>query len=75
VNPEPLENLSKKIETVIARYDIIKKDKARIESQFLKKETEVIEIKKKLDKVLKERNIIKQKLDSILEKIDSLDLF
>ena len=70
-----LENLSKKIEVVIERYDIIKKDKQLIEAQMLKKDKETQEIRMKLEKVLRERNIIKKKLDSITEKINSLDLF
>jgi hypothetical protein len=70
-----LENLSKKIEVVIEQYDIIKKDKQRIEAQMLKKDKETQEIRMKLEKVLRERNIIKKKLDSITEKINSLNLF
>ncbi len=68
------EALSKKIEIVIEQYDIVKRDKQRIETQMLKRDRETQQIKKRLEKVLKERSLIKQKLDSITEKIDSLDL-
>lgn len=67
------ENLSKKIEVVLEQCDKVKRDKQRIESQMLKKDKESREIKKKLEKALKERNLIKQRLDGLAEKIDSLE--
>ena len=69
-----LENLSKKVEVIVEKYDKIKKDKAKIEAQMLKKEMENRETKKQMEKILKERTIIKKRLGAIFEKIDSLDL-
>ena len=68
------ENLSKKIETIIEEYDKIKRDKKRIEAQMLKKDMENRETKRQMEKILKERNVIKKRLGAIFEKIDSLDL-
>ena len=67
-------NLTQKVEAFVEKYDIIKKDKEKIEAQMLKNEREKQRIKEQLEKVLRERDLIKQKLDGIVEKIDSLDL-
>ncbi len=69
-----LENLSKKVEVIVEQYDKIKRDKEKIEAQMLKKEMENRETKKQMEKILKERTIIKKRLGAIFEKIDSLDL-
>lgn len=68
------ENLSKKIEIIIEEYDKIKRDKKKIEAQMLKKEMESRETKRQMEKILRERNVIKKRLGTIFEKIDSLDL-
>jgi seryl-tRNA synthetase len=68
------ENLSKKIEIIIEEYDKIKRDKEKIEAQMLKKEMESRETKRQMEKILRERNVIKKRLGTIFEKIDSLDL-
>ncbi len=68
------EDLSKKIEIIIEEYDKIKRDKEKIEAQMLKKEMESRETKRQMEKILRERNVIKKRLGNIFEKIDSLDL-
>lgn len=68
------EDLSKKIEIIIEEYDKIKRDKEKIEAQMLKKEMESRETKRQMEKILRERNVIKKRLGTIFEKIDSLDL-
>ena len=68
------ENLSKKIEVIVEQYDKIKRDKEKIEAQMLKKEMENRETKRQMEKILKERNVIKKRLGAIFEKIDSLNL-
>jgi seryl-tRNA synthetase len=74
VNLTNFENLSKKIEIIIEEYDKIKRDKEKIEAQMLKKEMESRETKRQMEKILRERNVIKKRLGTIFEKIDSLDL-
>ena len=74
LNLKSFKILSEKTESIIQHCDTIKQDKERIEAQMLKKDRESRAIKKQLEKTLKERDIIKQRLDGIIEKIDSLDL-
>lgn len=68
------EELTKKIEKIIEKYDSIKKDKEKIEYIMLKKGKENQEIKKQLETVLRERENVKRRLDALVEKIDSLEL-
>lgn len=68
------DQLSSKIEDIVKLYDVAKRDKEKVEAQMLRKDKESQIIKKKLEKALQERNIIKQRLDGISDKIDSLDL-
>ena len=74
MNLKSFKILSEKTESIIQHCDTIKQDKERIEAQMLKKDRESRAMKKQLEKILKERDIIKQRLDGIIEKIDSLDL-
>lgn len=74
MNLTNFENLSQKIEIIIEEYDKIKRDKEKIEAQMLKKEMESRETKRQMEKILRERNVIKKRLGTIFEKIDSLDL-
>lgn len=69
------DELSKRIEKIIEKYDSIKKDNIEKDGQLLQKEKEHLEIKKQLDFLIKERETIKRSLDKLVEKIDSLELF
>ena len=71
---ESFETLTNKIEAFVAKYDVARKEKDRIEALVMKKERENLEIKKRLEKVLKERDMVRRKLDGIIEKIDGLDI-
>jgi|GEM_PF-1698682 len=66
--------LTNKIEAMIQHYEIMKGDSEQFETQLQKKEHETLEVKTELAKVLKERDMIKQKLGSIISKIDDLGL-
>ncbi len=68
------EKLSEKIHTVLEKYTEAKQEKERIEAQMVKKEREVQEVKKRLERALKERDMVRIKLDGIIEKIDGLDI-
>ena len=67
------ETLSIKIEDIIRQYDLVHKDKQRIEAQMLKREKESLELKKMLQVALEERELIKRRLDGLIAKIDLLD--
>ena len=68
------DELTNKIEAMIQHYEIMKRDSEQFETQLQKKEHETLEVKTELAKVLKERDMIKQKLGSIISKIDDLGL-
>ncbi len=68
------DELTNKIEAMIQHYEIMKRDSEQFETQLQKKEHETLEVKTELAKVLKERDMIKQKLGSIISKVDDLGL-
>ena len=68
------DELTNKIEAMIQHYEIMKRDSEQFETQLQKKEHETLEVKTELAKVLKERDMIKQKLGSIVSKVDDLGL-
>jgi len=69
------DELSKKIDKIIEKYDFIKKENLEKEDLLFKKEKEHFEIKKQLDFLIKERETIRKSIDRLVEKIDSLELF
>ncbi len=68
------DELTNKIEAMVQHYEIMKRDSEQFETQLQKKEHETLEVKTELAKVLKERDMIKQKLGSIISKVDDLGL-
>lgn len=70
---EHLSELEEKVATILEKYELLKKDKEKIEARLASKNKENEDVKKHLGKVLEERNVIKRKLDGLIEKIDSLE--
>ena len=70
---EHLSELEEKVATVLEKYELLKKDKEKTEARLASKNKENEDVKKHLGKVLEERNVIKRKLDGLIEKIDSLE--
>ena len=68
-----LSELEEKVATILEKYELLKKDKEKIEARLASKNKENEDVKKHLGKVLEERNVIKRKLDGLIEKIDSLE--
>lgn len=66
--------LTDKIEVMVQNYEAMKRDSELFETRLQKKEQETREVKTELAKVLKERDMIKQKLGSIISKVDELGL-
>jgi len=66
--------LTDKIEVMVQNYESMKRDSELFETRMQKKEQETQEVKTELAKVLKERDMIKQKLGSIISKVDELGL-
>jgi len=73
VQIEHLSELEEKVATILEKYELLKKDKEKIEARLASKNKENEDVKKHLGKVLEERNVIKRKLDGLIEKIDSLE--
>jgi len=68
------DDLSAKIELLAEKYSHLKKEKENWELQIKKKERENEELKKQLQRILKEREDIHLRLDALVKKIDSLDV-
>ena len=68
------DELTNKIEAMIQHYEIMKRDSEQFETKLKKKEHETQEAKIELAKVLKERDMIKHKLGSIISKVEDLGL-
>jgi chromosome segregation ATPase len=68
-----LAELEEKVANILEKYELLKKDKEKIEARLASKNKENEDVKKHLGKVLEERNVIKRKLDGLIEKIDSLE--
>ena len=68
------EKLENKIEAMVDRYEEMRRDHESFETQLQQKEQETLKVKKELTKALKERDMIKQKLGSIISKVDDLGL-
>ena len=75
VKLEKFSELEKKIGTIIAKHTAVKQEREKFEARFADKNKEGQEVKKQLEKLLKERDALKRKLDGILEKFESLDSF
>ena len=70
---ERFAELEKKVANILEKYALLKKDKEKIEARLAYKDKENEDFKKNRGKVLEERNVIKRKLDGLIEKIDSLE--
>lgn len=68
------DELTNKVEAMIQHYEIMKRDSELFESRLQKKEQETQAVKTELARVLKERDMIKQKLGSIISKVDDLGI-
>jgi chromosome segregation ATPase len=73
VQIEHLSELEEKVANILEKYELLKKDKEKIEARLASKNKENEDVKKHLGKILEERNVIKRKLDGLIEKIDSLE--
>ena len=73
VKMERFAELEKKVANILEKYTLLKEDKQKIEARLASKNKENEDVKKHLGKVLEERNVIKRRLDVLIEKIDSLD--
>lgn len=70
---ERFAELEKKIQLVIERHNLLKHDKEKVEARLAYKNKESEDVKKQLEKILKDRDVLRKKLDGLIEKIDFLE--
>jgi predicted nucleic acid-binding Zn-ribbon protein len=73
VNLERFAELEKKIQLVIERHNLLKHDKEKVEARLAYKNKESEDVKKQLEKILKDRDVLRKKLDGLIEKLDFLE--
>jgi predicted nucleic acid-binding Zn-ribbon protein len=73
VKLERFAELEKKIQLVIERHNLLKHDKEKVEARLAYKNKESEDVKKQLEKILKDRDVLRKKLDGLIEKIDFLE--
>jgi hypothetical protein len=73
VKLERFAELEKKLQLAVERHNMLKLDKEKIEARLAYKTKESEDIKKQLEKILKDRDVIKSKLDSLIEKLEFLE--
>lgn len=70
---ERFAELEKKIQLVIERHNLLKHDKEKVEARLAYKNKESEDVKKQLEKILKDRDVLRKKLDSLIEKLNLLE--
>jgi FtsZ-binding cell division protein ZapB len=73
VKLELFAELEKKLQLAVERHAMLKLDKEKIEARLAYKTKESEDYKKQLDKILKDRDVLKRKLDSLIEKLEFLE--
>jgi chromosome segregation ATPase len=66
--------IEKKISDLAGMVEALKKDKASLSEQLEKKEAEVRELAQKVTDLTEERNEIRNKVEMILARIESIEL-
>lgn len=69
-----IDELEKKIDTLIKNYKTFKEEKEQLNARIQSLETENTELKKKMDETTTERKLVLEKVMSILEKVETVDL-
>lgn len=70
---ERFAELEKKIQLVVERHNLLKHDKEKVEARLAYKNKESEDVKKQLEKILKDRDVLRKKLDGLIEKLDFLE--
>lgn len=68
-----LDDLSEKIETIVQKYAALKKEKERADQLLQKKNNENNELKRIIEKGVKERKQVMQRLENLIHKINSIE--
>ena len=73
VKLEKFENLEKKVTKLVDQFSLLKKEKEQMAGQFKERGVEDRETKKRLEKLHRERYKIRSKLDTLIDKLESIE--
>ncbi len=68
-----LDDLSEKLELIVQNYVALKKEKARVDQVLAKKNKENSELRRILEKQVKERKQVVQRIDNLINKIKTIE--
>lgn len=70
---EKFENLERRVNKLVEQFSRLKREKDEIAGVCKKKSVEHQETKKRLEKLYRERHHIRSKLDTLLNKLESIE--
>ncbi len=70
---ENFKNLEKKVKNLVKQFSLLKREKNEIAGVLKKKIMEDRETKKRLEKLYRERYQIRSKLDTLINKLESIE--
>ena len=70
----PFSMIEKKISDLAGLVVALKKEKAALAAQLEKKEAEIVDLNRKIAELTEERNEIREKVETILARIESIEL-
>ena len=73
VKLEKFENLEKKVTKLVDQFSLLKKEKEQMAGQLKERGVEDRETKKRLEKLHRERYKIRSKLDTLIDKLESIE--
>ena len=73
VRLEKFEALEKRLDKLIKHFSLLKREKDEVGGVLKKKSSEHQEIKRTLEKLYKERYLLRSKLDALIDKLESLE--
>ena len=73
VRLEKFEALEKRLDKLIKHFSLLKREKDEVDGVLKKKSSEHQEIKRTLEKLYKERYLLRSKLDALIDKLESLE--
>jgi predicted nuclease with TOPRIM domain len=73
VKLEKLGQLEEKVERLVEQFSLLKGEKERVTDVLKKKSVEHREAKEKLEKLNRERYIIRSKLDALIDKLENIE--
>ena len=66
-------NLEEKLESILRKYESLKEANGALQSSLAAKDQALKEAEAALDKVSQEREVIRQRIDKILKRLEILD--